>query len=143
MPTILAFQLSMIGAAGALVMQSRKYRRSALLACFCMSISALVTFGSVYQLFAQVAGLAGLCAAATVLMRRFAGAPRSERLLAGLLLASLGLIYPEVLPFLAISASRSLLDSFFTAATLFTAVTLSSRATSTSMSGSDSNSIDL
>jgi hypothetical protein len=103
MPTILAFQLVLISAAGALVMQGRKYRRAALLTCFAMAFSALIALGSVYQLFGQVGGLAALCGAAAVLLRRVTGLPKSERVLAGLLLSSLGLLYPEVLPFLAFS----------------------------------------
>lgn len=103
MPVILAFELALISATGALVLQSRKYRRAALLVCFWLALSALTTLGSVYQLFGQVGGLGGLAAAATVLLRRPVARPRSELVLGGMLLASLGTFYPEVLPFAILS----------------------------------------
>lgn len=103
MPMIVAFQLVLIAATGALVLQNRKYRRAALLVCFWMGLSALIALGSVYQLFGQVSGLAALAGAATVLLRRPATQSRSELALGGFLLASLSMIYPEVLPFLVIS----------------------------------------
>jgi hypothetical protein len=103
MPAILAFQLVLIAATAALVLQSKKYRRAALLVCFWLALSALITLGTVYQLFGQVGGLAALAGAAAVFLRRSADTPRSQLLLGGLLLASLGLFYPEVLPFLVIA----------------------------------------
>ncbi|HWF46474.1 MAG TPA: hypothetical protein VG168_05670 [Bryobacteraceae bacterium] len=102
MPMILAFQLVLITSAGALVLQSRKYRGAALLVCFWLAFSALIALGSVYQLFGQVSGLAALAGAAAVLLRRPALQCRSELVLGGFLLASLSMIYPEVLPFLVI-----------------------------------------
>ncbi|HEX4231401.1 MAG TPA: hypothetical protein VHZ07_22210 [Bryobacteraceae bacterium] len=102
MPMILAFQLVLITATGALVLQSKKYRSAALLVCFWLAVSALITLGSVYQLFGQVSGLAALAGAATVLLRPPAAQSKSELVLGGFLLASLSMIYPEVLPFLVI-----------------------------------------
>jgi hypothetical protein len=165
MPVILTFQLVLISATGALVLQSRRFRRAALLVCFSLGFSALIALGTLYQLFAQVSGLAALAGAAAVLLRSAKGAAarrqsveelasssggaldtvpvlreflesakgtacrqysvrnsggragpvlreflersgdrsRSELILGGLLLASLSLIYPEVLPFLLIA----------------------------------------
>jgi len=103
MLVIVAFELTLIAATGALVLQSKKYRRAALLVCLWLSLSALTTLGSVYQLFAQVGGIGGLAAAVTVLLRRPAARPRSELVLGGLLLASLCTFYPEVLPFAVLS----------------------------------------
>ena len=102
MPVIVVFQLVLITATGALVLQSKRYRRAALMVCFWLAFSALIALGSVYQLFGQVGGLAALAGAATVLLRRPGARPRSELVLGGLLLASLSMIYPEVLPFLII-----------------------------------------
>jgi hypothetical protein len=103
MPTILTFQLVLIAASGALVLQSKKYRRPALLVCFWLALSALITLGTVYQLFGQVSGLAALVGATAVFLRTATGTPKSQLLLGGLLLASLGLFYPEVLPFLVLA----------------------------------------
>jgi hypothetical protein len=100
MPVILAFQLVLIAATGALVLQGRKCRRTALLVCFWLAVSALITLGTVYQLFAQVSGLGALAGAAAVLLRRPGAGRKSELVLGGLLLATLVTFYPEVLPFL-------------------------------------------
>ena len=101
MPLILAFQLALISAAGALVMQSKKYRSAALLTCFGLALSALTTLGTVYQLFGQVSGLGALVGTCTLLLR-----PSSHRkstwILGAMLLAALGVLYPEVLPFFVI-----------------------------------------
>lgn len=100
MPMILAFQLVLIAATGALMLQSKQYRRAALLVCFWMALSALITLGTVYQLLGQVSGLGALAGAVTVLLRRPGARQKSQPVLGGLLLASLATFYPEVLPFL-------------------------------------------
>ncbi len=100
MPLILAFQLVLIAATGALILQSKKYRRAALLVCFWLALSALITLGAVYQLLGQVSGLGALAGVVTVLLRQPGVRPKSELVLGGLLLASLATFYPEVLPFL-------------------------------------------
>jgi hypothetical protein len=100
MPVILAYQLVLIAATGALVLQRRKYRRAALLVCAWLALSALIALGTDYELFGQVSGLGALAGAATVLLRRPGIGRKSELVLGGLLLASLSTFYPEVLPFL-------------------------------------------
>jgi hypothetical protein len=102
MPLILAFQLVMIAAAGSLVLQSRKLRAAALLFCCISSLSALIALGTMYQLIAQVGGLGLLAAACTVVLRPLRGR-WPQMLFAGLLVSGAGAIYPEVLPFLAVS----------------------------------------
>lgn len=110
MPVILAFHLVLISAAGALVMQSAKekeHRRAALATCLLLALSAMTTLGTVYQVIAQVVGLALLAATAAVVLRPFTGVPRAEIARHGVLVGLLGvgvmILYPEVLPFLALS----------------------------------------
>src|SRR5688500_3353781 len=71
MPQVTAFHLCLVSATAALVYQSPRLRGAALAACLLMAGSALSTFGAVYQLIAQVGGLAMLAACATALMRPF------------------------------------------------------------------------
>lgn len=113
MPLILAFQLILTSAAGALVCQSRRLRRAALVTCLLVSFSALTSLGTLYQLIAQVSGLSLLAACATVLMRSYRWVSWRSNLLRaalpGLLLAGLFIVYPEVLPFLVLALGVYLL----------------------------------
>lgn len=102
MPVILAFHVVLIAACGALVLTRKKFRRTALLACFAMGLSSLITLGTLYQLFGQVTGLGALAAACAVWLRP-PGERKSELAFAGLLAAGTAVFYPEVLPFLGIS----------------------------------------
>ncbi|MHB8626469.1 MAG: hypothetical protein ACYDEO_09715 [Aggregatilineales bacterium] len=108
MPVILSFHLALISAAGGLVCASRRYRLAALATCGLLAFSALTSLGVLYQLIAQVLGLALLIAAVTVVfhlpkaqMRR-ATAIR-HGILISLLVSALMIVYPEVTPFLALS----------------------------------------
>jgi hypothetical protein len=107
MPLILAFHLVLISSAGALVCRSEDQRWPGLLTCGLVGLSALTALGTLYQLIAQVLGLALLAGCAIVLMQPLEGKSRSaERrhgLLTGLLVAALLLVYSEVFPFLAIA----------------------------------------
>jgi hypothetical protein len=104
MPVIIAFHVSLISAACALVYQSRRYRRAALLTCFMLSVSALLTLGAMYQLIAQVIGMALACAVAVVLFRPYANLGRNAALRLGILTAfvvgALMISYPEIMPFI-------------------------------------------
>ncbi len=102
MPLILAFHLVLVTSTAALVLQGRKQRRAALVTAIALGFSALTVLGTMYQLLGQVAGLAVLAAACAVLLRK---KPRtlSESLIAGLLLGGAGALYPEILPFVALS----------------------------------------
>jgi hypothetical protein len=102
MPVILAFHLVLIAAAGALVLQSRRFRSAALLVCLAMAFSALTTLGALYQLYGQVTGLGAFTATCAVLLRPL-GSRKSTAALAGILTAGTALFYPEVVPFLALS----------------------------------------
>ena len=102
MPLILSFNLTLISSTGALVMQHRRYRSAALLTCFALALSPLTTLGTEYQLLGQVAGLAMLASASTVLLL-----PMTLRLpqllLTALQLAGAATVYPEIIPFLGLS----------------------------------------
>jgi hypothetical protein len=130
MPTIFAFHLCQISATGALIHQSPQYRKPALAACALLSVSALASFGALYQLIAQVGGIAILAAVSAVSLRplwarataagagegapsdaaaRDAGAseapapPLRRGLLGGIIGVGLFLYYPEVIPLAGVS----------------------------------------
>lgn len=107
MPVIVALNLCLISATGALVLQSRKLRNTAVLVCLLVGLSALTTMGMTLQLIGQVFGLTMLTCCATLLMRPISAGrwPRLVRAaaLAGLQLAAIMIIYPEVIPFLVLS----------------------------------------
>jgi hypothetical protein len=102
MPFILALNLSLIASAAALVMQGKRSRSAALLTSFALALSALTALGTIYQLLAQVAGLGTMVGATTVLLRPLAFTPK-RALFIGLLASGAAIIYPELLPFLALS----------------------------------------
>jgi hypothetical protein len=102
MPMILAFHITLIASIGALVLQNRKLRSAALFATCGLAFSALVTLGTLYQLFAQVSGLAMLASTLALLLRP-PPTRRRELIICALLAAGACLIYPEMLPFLGIS----------------------------------------
>jgi hypothetical protein len=107
MTVMLAFHLVLVSAAGALVCRGEGSDGPALLTCGLAAASALVTLGTLYQLIAQVAGVALLCGAAAALFPPFAGGvPRGEALrrgvLAGIFGSALLVLYPEIVPFLAV-----------------------------------------
>ena len=104
MPTILALQMVLVAAGSALVCGGRRYRVAALAACGWLALSSLISLGTLYQLIAQVFGLALMAAAAVFLLSPDPGAGRESAvrraLAAAILVAGLGVCYPEVLPFL-------------------------------------------
>lgn len=103
MPTILAFGLVQLFSLAGLVAVSSRRRKLALVSMTLLAISPLYSFGILYQLIAQIAGLAVLLAAFAVLAgpvpwrgwKRSFGYP----MIAGGLCASLALLYPEITPF--------------------------------------------
>ncbi|MBD3881913.1 hypothetical protein IFO70_09115 [Phormidium tenue FACHB-886] len=107
MPTILALHVILISAVGALVAQTRALYQASLITCVLISISALNSLGTVYQLIAQVGGLALLSGTLTGLVALPPTANRAELIrwgiLVGLLGSSLLITYPEVLPFLVLA----------------------------------------
>lgn len=99
MPMIIALQLATAGAVAGLVCTGRQRRKQAWLVMAWQPLVALVVLGAVYQLIAQVMGLGMLALCATLLLDRM-GHNRKTGLAGGLLVGSLGVSYPEVLPFL-------------------------------------------
>ena len=108
MPLILALHLVLISTTGALLLQCRKYRLIALLACIWLASSSLNTLGTLYQLIAQVFGLALLAGACVMVCAGFAHVSRRLAIgriaLSAILCAALLVVYPEILPFFAVTA---------------------------------------
>lgn len=103
MPTILALQLALVTAAGAMVCRSKASRPSAILTCLWTGLSALVALGTIYQLIAQVLGLAILGALTALLAsvtRLGSGKWLTRQIfLMGAVGSALCLSYPEITPF--------------------------------------------
>jgi hypothetical protein len=102
MPVIMMFSMLQIFALGAIAIWRGRYRKLTLLAFLLFATSPLFGLGTLYQLIAQVGGIAILLTACALLLttrentwRRFG--------LAGIITACLGIFYPEVAPFVAIS----------------------------------------
>ena len=102
MPVIFALSLVQMCALAALILYRGRYRRLALWAVGLLAISPLFSLGTLYQLIAQVGGIALLISACSLLLReaRFAW---NTLFATGLLVASMGITYPEVAPFIGLS----------------------------------------
>lgn len=107
MPTILAFHLVMISSSMGLVYLSKKYYKVALYTGLFLAVSGLVAMGTLYQLIAQVDGLAIMLALSTFIFQKFSFNTKllsfKQGMLIGLLTAALTMFYPELLPILAFS----------------------------------------
>jgi hypothetical protein len=105
MPLIVAFHLSLVAAAGALVVRGRKSRLAGLVTCAVTALSSLVTLGTMSQLIAQTIGIALLAGAGTLLLESVREARwrtiAKRSALTAVLCSALCVGYPEVLPFLA------------------------------------------
>jgi hypothetical protein len=101
MPAILMLSMLQIFALGAVSIFRGRYRKITLIAFFLFATSPLFGLGTLYQLIAQVGGVAILLAAASVL---FSTRYLSWRKLAlgGLITGCLAIYYPEVAPFVAL-----------------------------------------
>lgn len=102
MPAILVLSMMQIFALGSAAIYRGRYRKVVLVAFFLFATSPLFGLGTLYQLIAQVGGIAILLAASSVLLttrhmtwRRMA--------IAGIITACLAIFYPEVAPFVALS----------------------------------------
>ncbi|MDD3179154.1 MAG: hypothetical protein PHQ04_02255 [Opitutaceae bacterium] len=103
MPVILALALTQVFSTGALVLHRGKDRGWAMAAAWLLAVSPLFMLGTLYQLIAQVGGLALLLAAISTLtrdlrIRRTRDCLRQATLPA-ILCAALCVYYPEVTPF--------------------------------------------
>ena len=104
-PTIMAFHLALIAAAGALVLRTPDQYHAALLTCALLGLSAMNSLGTLSQLIAQVAGLAVLAACGAIVFRPFEGVTRRgpmvrHGVLVGIIGAGQAILYAELLPFL-------------------------------------------
>ena len=105
MSTIMAFNLSLIGCAAALGWVLRTKLSDAFIVGGLLAISPLTTLGTLYQLLAQVCGLAILTAQVVLIAmatsRHTTTKPSRSQLwiLFGLLLSAQLVIYPELFPF--------------------------------------------
>jgi hypothetical protein len=102
MPVIMTFSMLQIFAMGAVAMFRGRYRKIALLAFLLFATSPLFGLGTLYQLIAQVGGIAILLTACAVLLNTRECTWRRV-LLGALITTCLGIFYPEVAPFVAIS----------------------------------------
>lgn len=104
LPGIIAFGLVQLTAFMGLVLRTPRFRREAVVAGCLLGLAPLWYLSLMYQLIAQVAGLALLAAVLALTARtRFPAGRRGRLRLASacaLLIAALGIYYPEVFPFL-------------------------------------------
>jgi len=101
MPAILMLAMMQIFALGAVAVYRGRNRKVALIGVILLATSPLFGLGTLYQLIAQVDGIAVLLAVASV-MFTVRHMTWRKLLLAGLLTCSLGILYPEVSPFVAL-----------------------------------------
>lgn len=107
MPVILALNLALVSATGALVMRSRKFRTAAMAVCLLVGLSAMNSLGTLLQLIGQVFGLMMLTSCATLFLKPPPTGNLLKRvqisLLPALQFAATLIVYPEVLPFFILS----------------------------------------
>jgi hypothetical protein len=103
MPVIMALHLALLGSATALTAGRGAGKTTPLIAMGLLAISPLNTFGALYQFLGQVGGIGLLCAGATLTYRPQTLTPYARlvwsNVPAVLILTTLFLWYPEVLPF--------------------------------------------
>jgi hypothetical protein len=103
MPLIIALGLVQISSLAALVMSKGRYFKTAIMAAFLLAISPMFVFGVVYQLIAQVGGIALMIALASLLTKTIRTKARLTILLeaipCALVVSALAVFYPEVSPF--------------------------------------------
>ncbi len=101
MPAILLLSLMQLFSIGSIAVWRGRYRKVALVAFFLFATSPLFGLGTLYQLIAQVGGIALMVVIASVLF-----VPRRLTLrtgaVGGILTAGLAIFYPEVSPFVAL-----------------------------------------
>lgn len=102
MPVIMVFSMLQIFALGAIAIWRGRYRRLTLLAFLLFATSPLFGLGTLYQLIAQVGGISILLTACALLLTTRENTWRRWGL-GGVVTTCLGIFYPEVAPFVAIS----------------------------------------
>jgi hypothetical protein len=107
MPVIVGLGLIQLFAAAALVLHRGRWRRRALITIALLAVSPLFMLGTLYQLIAQVGGLALLLAATAVLTGNLPATRRRvlpHAIVLAVLGAGLAITYPEVTPFAVLTA---------------------------------------
>jgi hypothetical protein len=102
MPVIFTFTLLQLASVGALVLYQGRNRRLALISVALLAISPLFSLGTLYQLIAQVGGMALLFCSCSLILRtiRFSW---NTVLATAVMLAAMGVMYPEVSTFLGLA----------------------------------------
>jgi hypothetical protein len=101
MPAILLLSLLQLFGIGSIAIWKGRYRKVAMVAFFLFATSPLFGLGTLYQLIAQVGGIALMLVIASVLFVPRRMTFRSAAV-GGLLTAGLAIFYPEVSPFIAV-----------------------------------------
>lgn len=107
MPVILALGLVQLAGAGALVLHLGRWRRRALVTVWLLAASPLFMLGTLYQLIAQVGGVALLVITLGLVTRPWVTAKRRVlirySILPAITAAALCIFYPEVTPFVGLA----------------------------------------
>ena len=107
MPAILALALTQLFAAAGLALQSGRHRRRALATAWILAASPLFMLGTLYQLIAQVAGIALLLVTLALLTPIWGTTRRRDLIryavLPAVVAAALCICYPEPTPFLGLA----------------------------------------
>lgn len=107
MPLILGFHLVLISSTAAMVLSSKKYRKTALITSLFLACSALTTLATLYELIAQVLGLSLLIAVGTLFQAFFAKKLNDNLFRQSCLLSvsvcALLITYPEIVPILGLA----------------------------------------
>ncbi len=107
MPVIVGLGLIQLFSTAALVLHRGRWRRRALVAVALLAVSPLFMLGTLYQLIAQVGGLALLLAATTILTARLPATRRRlipQAAVLSIVGAALAVFYPEVTAFAVLAA---------------------------------------
>ncbi|HVU34801.1 MAG TPA: hypothetical protein VHE61_15315 [Opitutaceae bacterium] len=103
MPMIIATSLVQVCGAGALALHLGRWRRRALVTVWLLAASPLFMLGTLYQLIAQVGGVALLLVTLALLLRPFVTGRRKTliryAILPAITSSALCIFYPEVTPF--------------------------------------------
>jgi hypothetical protein len=123
MPVILAFGAAQICSASALVLHRGRWRRQAQWTAALLALSPLFIFGALYQLIAQVGGIALMLATVALLTAAFPTGRRRGLLLrhavpTAILASALALFYPEITPFAVLTFCAYFVLEWWTAARL-------------------------
>lgn len=102
MPIVFVLTLLQLFSLGALTLYRGRYRTLALVALPLLAMSPLFSLGTLYQLIAQVGGISLLICVCSLLLRdiRFRW---NVVAVSALMVAAIGVTYPEVAPFVALS----------------------------------------